>query len=94
MGADSPATRQARPAAGVTAVSVEPLGAIARHSRLRVAPRTERYRVALVAARRRRSASCLAVGSACAQTLVKKFCPEPARSGGWLACLPSNACVI
>jgi hypothetical protein len=29
-GPDSPATRQARPAAGVTAVSVEPPGAIAR----------------------------------------------------------------
>jgi len=27
---DSPATRQARPAAGLTAVSVEPLGAVAR----------------------------------------------------------------
>jgi hypothetical protein len=29
-GPDSPATRQARPAAGSTAVSVEPLGAVAR----------------------------------------------------------------
>ena len=29
-GPDSPATRQAHPAAGVTAVSVEPLGAVAR----------------------------------------------------------------
>ena len=29
-GPDSPATRQARPAAGLTAVSVEPLGAVAR----------------------------------------------------------------
>lgn len=29
-GSDSPATHQARPAAGVTAVSVEPLGAVAR----------------------------------------------------------------
>jgi hypothetical protein len=29
---DSPATRQARPAAGVTAVSVEPLGTVARRA--------------------------------------------------------------